>query len=103
MRLLLDENLPGKLVGLFAPEMEAVTIARQGWRGKDNGDLIALAQEEFDALVSMDQQNLEGIALVIQLHEAPSNRLVDLAPLVLQAKETLSRAQPGDVARVSAP
>ncbi len=109
MRLLLDENLPDKLVRLFAPEMEAVTIARQGWRGKDNGELIALAQKEFDALVTMDrgtlhQQNLEGIEeLVILLLEAPSNRLTDLAPLVPEAMEVLSRAKPGDVLRVPVP
>lgn len=108
MRLLLDENLPSKLVRLFAPETEAFTIARQGWRGKDNGELIRLAQREFDALVTMDQgiphqQNLEGIALVILLLEAPSNRLIDLAPLVPEAKEALSSARPGDVLRIPAP
>ncbi len=108
MRLLLDENLRGKLGGLFAPEMEAVTISRQGWRGKDNGDLIASAQEEFDALVTMDQgiphqQNLEGIKLVILLLQAPSNRLTDLATLVPEAKEALRRARPGEVLQVPDP
>ena len=63
MRLLLDENLPGKLIPLLAPEVEAVTVAQQGWRGKQNGELIALAEREFDALATMDrrmphQQNL---------------------------------------------
>lgn len=107
MRLLLDENLPRKLVGLLAPEMDAVTVRQRGWGEKQNGELIELAQREFDALVTMDQgiphqQNLEGVGLVILLLEAPSNRLVDLAPLVPEAKEVLGRAQPGDVLRVSA-
>ncbi len=107
MRLLLDENLPSKLVRLFAPEMTAITIARRGWRGKDNGELISLAEREFDALVTMDrgiphQQNLEGVSLVILLLEAPSNRLADLASLVPEAKEVLKNASPGDVLRVSA-
>ena len=35
MRLLLDENLPRKLIPLLAPEVGAV--AQQGWRGKQNG------------------------------------------------------------------
>jgi hypothetical protein len=39
MRLLLDENLPRNLTALLAPE----SAAKQGWRGKDNGELIALA------------------------------------------------------------
>ncbi|MBA3422946.1 MAG: DUF5615 family PIN-like protein [Rubrobacteraceae bacterium] len=107
MRLLLDENMPSKLAHLFAPEMEAVTIARRGWRGKDNGELLAAAQEEFDVLVTMDrgishQQNLEGFSLVILLFEAPSNRFADLAPLIPEAKEALNRAQSGSMLRVPA-
>lgn len=108
MRLLLDVNLPSKLTGLFAPEVEAVTVARQGWRGKDNGELIALAQREFDALATMDrnlphQQNLANVDLVIVLLEARSNRLADVAPLVDEAKVALSGARPGEVVRVGAP
>jgi predicted nuclease of predicted toxin-antitoxin system len=105
MRLLLDENLPSKLTGLFAPEVEAVTVAQQGWRGKENGELIALTRREFDALATMDrsmphQQNLEEVDLVILLLEAPSNRLADLAPLVGEAKAALSEARPGKIVRV---
>lgn len=52
---------------------------------------------------TLHQQNLREVALVILLLEAPSNRLIDLAPLVLEAKEALSRARTGDVLRISAP
>jgi len=88
--------------------MEAVTVRQRGWGERKNGELIRLAQEEFDALVTMDQgiphqQNLEGIRLVILLLEAPSNRLTDLAPLLPEAIEVLGRAKPGDVLRVPAP
>jgi predicted nuclease of predicted toxin-antitoxin system len=55
MGLLLDENLPRKLLPHLAPDVEAVTVAQQGWRGKENGELIALAGREFDALATMDQ------------------------------------------------
>lgn len=104
MRLSLDENLPSKLTGLFAPEVEAVRVAQQGWRGKENGELIGLAQLEFDALL-MDrnlphQQNLANVDLVIVLLEARSNRLADVAPLVDEAKAALSGARPGEVVRV---
>ena len=107
MRLLLDENLPSKLTGLFAPEVEAMTVAQQGWRGKDNGELIALARREFDALATMDrgiphQQNLKDVDLVILLLEASSNRLADLAPIIDEAKVALSEARPGEVVRVQA-
>lgn len=36
-------NLPGKLTCFFTLEVEAMTIARRGWRGKQNGELIELA------------------------------------------------------------
>lgn len=105
MRLLLDENLPRGLTRYFEPQMKATTIAGRGWRGKENGELIRAAQAEFDVFITMDrgiphQQNLHGLALVILLLEAPSNRLVDLAHLVPEAKEVLRRAQPGDVIQV---
>lgn len=108
MRLLLDENLPRKLGALFSPEMTAVTVQQRGWGEKQNGELIAAAREEFDALVTMDggiphQQNLEGAGLVILLLEASSNRLEDLAPLVPEAKAVLSRARPGALLRVPTP
>jgi predicted nuclease of predicted toxin-antitoxin system len=90
MRLSLDENLPSKLTGLFAPEVEAVRVAQQAWRGKENGELIGLAQLEFDALLTMDrniphQQNLANVDLVV---------------LILEA--ALSKARPGKVIRVTA-
>jgi predicted nuclease of predicted toxin-antitoxin system len=40
MRLLLDENLPRKVVRLLAPEAEAVTVEQRGWDSKTNGELL---------------------------------------------------------------
>lgn len=105
MRLLLDEIVPAKLTGFFAPQMEATTVARRGWSGIKNGELMRLAQHEFDVLVTMDrgilhQQNLGNVDLAILLLEAPSNRLADLVPLVEKVQAVLSYARPGDVLRV---
>ncbi|MGH3088938.1 MAG: DUF5615 family PIN-like protein [Rubrobacteraceae bacterium] len=107
MRLLLDEKKDRRIKRFFGDEYEILTVRERGWSGKENGELISLAQREFDALVTMDQgiphqQNLEGITLAILLLEAPSNRLADLAPLVPEAKEALSEARPGKVLRVPA-
>ena len=55
MRLLLDEKLPRKLIPILAPEVEAVTVAQQGWRGQENGEMIALVERKFDALATMNQ------------------------------------------------
>lgn len=81
--------------------------SRSGNEGtaKTNGELLAAAQGEFDALVTMDrnipfQQNLANVDLTIVLLEAPSNRLADLVPLVDEAKAVLSEARTGEVLRV---
>jgi predicted nuclease of predicted toxin-antitoxin system len=107
MRLLLDEMLPRKLAGFFAPEIEAVTVRQRGWGEKTNGELIEAAQREFDVLVTMDrgiphQQNLSDVNLMIVLLEARSNRLEDLMPLVKQVKKALVRVRSGEIVRVTA-
>ena len=63
MRVLLDENLDWRLVRYFDADFQVTTVARQGWKGKRNSELLAQAAEAFDALVTMDkgiehQQNL---------------------------------------------
>lgn len=35
MRALLDEHMPKALTRQFAPEIEALTVQQQGWRGPD--------------------------------------------------------------------
>lgn len=104
MRLLLDENLPRRLARLLAPEVEVTTVKQRGWDGKKNGELLALAQDEFDAFLTMDrgiehQQNVEDLDLAIVLVRAKSNDIGDIAPLMGEAKEALSSARPGAVAR----
>jgi len=68
MRVLLDENIDRLLKGLFAPEFEVVTAQEWGWQGKENGELLRAAEQEFDAFVTMDknleyQQNLQALKL----------------------------------------
>lgn len=55
MRALLDENLPRGLKRLLAPEVETITVRERGWGSKENGELLELAQHEFDALITTDQ------------------------------------------------
>jgi hypothetical protein len=58
MRVLLDENIDRLLKGLFDPRFEVLTAQERGWQGKDNGELLRAAEQEFDAFVTMDR-NLE--------------------------------------------
>ena len=105
MRVLLDENLPHKLRQLFEDNVEVVTVGHRGWEGKENGDLLRIAESEFDVLVTMDQgiphqQNLSGIKISIVLLEAESNRYEDLASLVSQVNTVLKTIKDGQVVRV---
>ncbi len=54
-RVLLDENIPHGL-RLLLTGCTVMTTAYQGWAGKKNGALVALAEEAgFDVMVTSDQ------------------------------------------------
>ncbi len=106
MRVLLDENLPHTLRQLFENPIEVITVSYQGWTGKENGELLRLAADEFDAFITMDgsipyQQNLESIQIGIILLKADSNRDEDLAPLIPQVNSILKTLKKGEVVNVS--
>ena len=100
MRVLLDECLPKKLKRLL-PGHEVWTVVEKGWAGKRNGDLLALAQTEFDALLTVDrnlrfQQRVARFEIGVIVLAAPNNTLEALQPLVpavLQSLETLKNGQ----------
>ena len=105
MRVLLDENLPHKLRELFEDNIEVVTVSYRGWQGKENGELLRIAANEFDALITMDQgipnqQNLSEIKIGVILLEAESNRLEDLVPLIFQVNTVLRTLKNGQVVHV---
>ena len=105
MRVLLDENLPHKLRQLFEDNIEVVTVDYQGWKGKENGDLLSMAAVEFDAFITMDrsipnQHNLTDINMGIVLLEAESNRFEELAPLISQVNVALKTLENGQVVRI---
>jgi hypothetical protein len=57
MKVLLDECLPKKLKREVEAD-EVKTVPELGWAGKKNGELLRLAEKEFDVLLTNDQ-NLE--------------------------------------------
>jgi len=83
MRIILDENLPRSLKGIF-PNHSVTTVQEQGHTGVANGVLLARLEGVFDVFITADknlryQQNLSGRRLAIL--ELPSNRLPLLRPL----------------------
>ena len=67
MRILLDECLPKKLAAMLVGH-EARTVAQNGWSGLMNGELLKIAQEQFDIFLTVDknlpkQQSLEKYSI----------------------------------------
>src|SRR5215472_15109597 len=104
MRLLIDECLPRALKRPLQ-EHTCRTVQEMGWSGKKNGELLSLAETEFDALLTMDQgfehqQNLSRRRIAIHLRVARSNQIEDLAPIVPAALKALGIIGPGQVVRI---
>lgn len=104
MKVLIDECLPRALKRLFTGH-DCRTVWELGWSGKKNGDLLSVAELEFDVLVTIDQgiqhqQNLAGCRIAILILGAQSNQIEDLAPLIPAALAALRSIGPGDVATI---
>lgn len=99
MRIVLDHNLDWRLKRLL-PGHEVVTAKDMGWEEAGDGDLLAVAEAEFDVLLTEDknlrhQQNLRGrnIALIVLL--ARRTILPIMAPLMPKVLALLPAVQPG--------
>jgi predicted nuclease of predicted toxin-antitoxin system len=106
MRLLLDECLPRRAKYLFAEGgHECETVRDVGFSGKENGELLALAEKKFDVFVTIDrnirhQQNLRGGNIAVWIIRTTSNDLDDIRPHVPQALAALKTIRPGQVVEV---
>jgi len=105
MRILLDENLPRKLVG-YLVEHDCRTVVEWGWSGRKNGELLLLADPLFDVLLTLDknlpyQQNLDTNRIAVLIVRARSNRIQDLLPIVPECLSALATIEPRQVVRLS--
>jgi hypothetical protein len=98
VRVLLDESLPRPLAALLAGH-EVRTVATMCWTGKANGELLRLAADSFDVLVTGDrnlehQQNLTTLPVSVVVVVAVTNRIESLTPLVPELLELLETLPP---------
>lgn len=106
MRILLDEQLDWRLTRAFSDAHEVRSVLGMGWAGMRNGDLLAVAEREFDVLLTMDQnmehqQHLRRYDLVVVLLVAKSNRLEDTQGFVPEVEGVLASAvEAGQLYRV---
>jgi hypothetical protein len=76
-----------------------------GLSGKQNGELLDLAEGKFEVFVTLDkglqfQQNLTGRSIAILLIRAKSNRLVDVQQHASACLAAIKSIQPGQLLRV---
>ena len=110
MKLVLDECVPRKIKFLFAAQgMFCETVRDAGGSGKENGELLSLAEKHYDVFVTIDrnirhQQNLLGRSISILIIRAVSNDYEDIRPHVPAAIEALKFIRSGQFVEVgSAP
>jgi predicted nuclease of predicted toxin-antitoxin system len=105
MRVLLDECVPRALREQL-PGHEVRTVAESGWAGVKNGELLRLAAQRFDVLLTVDrnleyQQDFLGAALAVVVIHAPSNDIAALQPLMPRVLEAIPAAPRGRVTNIN--
>lgn len=106
MKLLLDECIDRKLAREF-PGYEVKTVPQMGWAGVKNGQLLTLAEAEFDVFITVDrnlsfQQNLPQFDIAVIVLQASSNRLSDLKPLAPKVLAILATVTKGEATVIGA-
>ena len=107
MRVFLDECVDWRLSRNIVGH-QVMTARQMGWTSIENGELLALAAQEFDVFVTVDrnlsfQQNLGVLSIPVIVLHAPTNRLADLRRLVPELLAAIATAKPGPVTIVAVP
>jgi hypothetical protein len=77
-------------------------VPEAGLAGKQNGELLSLAEEQFEVFITLDkgieyQQNLAGKKLSVIVIRAKSNRLVHVSAFAARCDEVIKSIQPGQL------
>jgi predicted nuclease of predicted toxin-antitoxin system len=99
VNILLDECVPARFARSLS-DHPVTTVQRRGWAGIKNGDLLALAEKEFDTFITVDrklasQQDLTKFRIAVLLIRASTNRLEHIRPLAAEVLEKLPHATRG--------
>lgn len=100
MKILLDECIDHRLAQNVSGH-EVLTVTGMGWAGKSNGELLSLAQRQFDAFITTDrnlvsQQNLSRFDIAVLVLVSRSNRLADLKQLIPSLLQALPYSKRGE-------
>ena len=105
MKILLDECLDRRLAKEIVG-FDVKTVPQMNWAGVKNGELMRLAEIEFDVFITVDrnlsfQQNLPKYNLAVLVLRAQSNRLKDLQPFAAKIIEILPTLKNGEAKVIS--
>jgi len=106
MKVLVDECAPKALKRFLTNQgHKCLTVQEAGWCGKQNGELLTLAETEFEVLVTVDtnlryQQNLKGRGIAIVILHSSSNRLEHLRQYFPACGLALATIKPGEIVRI---
>jgi predicted nuclease of predicted toxin-antitoxin system len=100
VKILLDECLDRRLARDLTG-FEVKTVPQMGWAGVKNGELMTLAEAEFDVFITVDrnlsfQQNLPNFNIAVLVIRSKSNRWQDLQPFAPKIIEILPTLKKGE-------
>jgi len=101
MKVLLDECVTHYLKRDFAAH-EVLTVEEAGFKGLKNGRLLEAASDEYDVLITVDQnlqyqQNLKTLAIAVVVLKAKRSTYPILKLLMPQVLEILEKIEPGEL------
>jgi hypothetical protein len=101
VNILLDECVDRRLTRDLVGHSVS-TVPKMGWAGIKNGALLALAEKEFEAFVTVDrqiavEQDLRKFKILVILLRARTNRLEDIRPLATELLKKLPSATAGEL------
>ena len=84
MKILLDENIPEKLIFDFEEELAVHTTKAMGWNIKNNFDIFVTVDRNLKY-----QQNLKKFPICIILLKVINNQHKTIQPLIKKIKDIL--------------
>ena len=106
MKILLDECVPKALKSSLSVDgHKCTTVPEAGFAGSTNGELLKLAESNFEVFITLDkgiqhQQNLAGSEIAVLLIRAKSSRVADILPHIPACLLVLRSIKPGQVMQV---
>ena len=105
MKVLLDECTP-RVVKKRLPAHNISTVQEMGWAGIKNGELLALAESQFEVFITTDknlryQQNLSQRKLAFVL--LPSNRVPVVEAAIPALEVAMATIKVGDFVEIPMP